>query len=55
MPIDKPVATLTIRNGRLTTPRSRKALAAWLRKEAKHIERCAKDYAPRVTCRYIAG
>lgn len=49
---DQPVVTLTIRGGAQATPKGRKAIAAWLRKEARHLERCGKDYAPRVSARY---
>lgn len=49
---EQPVVTLTIRGGSHATPKGRKAIAAWLRKEAKHLERCGKDYAPRVSARF---
>lgn len=49
---DQPIATLTIRHGSRATLKGRKAIAAWLRKEAKHLERCGPDYAPRVSARF---
>lgn len=49
---EKPIATLTIRFGAKATPKGRKQIAAWLRKEARHLERCGREYAPRVSCRF---
>ncbi len=46
------IATVTLRGASKLTPRGRKQLAAWLRKEAKHLERCGREYAPRFTARY---
>lgn len=51
--IDKAVATLTLRGSAVATPKGRKALAAWLRKEAAHLEACGHKYAPRFTARYF--
>jgi len=50
---EKAVATLTVRGAAVATPKGRRALAAWLRKEAKHLERCGREYAPRVSARYF--
>lgn len=49
---DQPVVTLTIRGGASATPKGRKAIATWLRKEARHLERCGKHYAPRTSARF---
>lgn len=49
---EKAVAILTIRGARVVSAKERKALALWLRREAKHLERCGKDYAPRFSARY---
>lgn len=49
---EQPIVTLTIRAGSAATPKGRRTIAAWLRKEAKHLERCGKDYAPRFTARF---
>jgi hypothetical protein len=51
---EQPTVTLTIRGGSSATPTGRKAIADWLRKEAKHLERCGKEYAPRVSLRFHA-
>lgn len=51
--MDKAVATLTLRGAVAATPKGRKALAAWLRKEAKHLETCGHKYAPRVSAKYF--
>jgi ribosomal protein L37AE/L43A len=49
---EQPIVTLTIRFGAKATPKGRKAIAAWLRKEARHLERCGRDYAPRFSARF---
>jgi hypothetical protein len=50
---ERAVATLTIRGAHDTTPKGRRAVALWLRREAKHLERCGREYAPRFTARYF--
>lgn len=50
---EKAVATLTVRGAAVATPTGRKAMALWLRKEARHLERCGREYAPRFTARYF--
>jgi hypothetical protein len=52
---DKSAAILTLRGAAHATPKGRKALAAWLRKEAKHLERCGHNYAPRFSARYFVA
>lgn len=49
---DKVVGTLTLRGMATATPKGRRTIAAWLRKEAKHLERCGRDDAQRFTARY---
>lgn len=49
---DKVVGTLTLRGMATATPKGRRTIAAWLRKEAKHLERCGRDYAQRVSARF---
>lgn len=46
------VASLTIHRAGSMTALQRRALAGWLRKQAKHVERHGVVYATRFTARY---
>lgn len=50
---DKSAAILTIKDASMLTPTGRKALVAWLRKQAHFLDRHSSEYASRFTARYL--
>jgi len=46
-------AILTIKCAADMTPRGRKAIAAWLRQQADHLQQDGAVYGPRFTARYL--
>lgn len=50
--VTQTAATLTIRDADLMTKKGRRAVAAWLRKQAGFFARHGKLYAGRFTARY---
>jgi len=49
----KSAAILTIKRAARMTPRGRKDIAAWLRRQASFLEKHAKEYSERFTARYL--
>ena len=50
---EKSAAILTIHHAARMTPRGRKVIAHWLRRQAGLLERHADQYAGRYTARYL--
>ena len=50
---EKSAAILTIRDAPTMGERGRKAIAAWLRRQAGFLERHAKELSPRFRARYL--
>jgi FixJ family two-component response regulator len=53
MPIEKSAATVTIHRANDMTKKGRKAVAAWLRRQAEFLEQHGDQLAQRFTARYL--
>lgn len=49
----KSAAVLTVRDAPNMTPEGKKAIAEWLRKQAKMLVKEGKNYSKRFTARYL--
>lgn len=52
-PKEKSAAILTIRDADKMTPRGRKQIAAWLRRQSEFLTKHGKQYSGRFTARYL--
>lgn len=50
---EKSAAIVTIRKANTMTKRGRKAVAAWLRRQAMFLERRGPEFSDRFTARYL--
>jgi len=50
---EKSAAIVTIKDAPTMSPRVRRAIAAWLRRQATFLERHSKELASRYTARYL--
>ena len=50
---DKSAAILTVKDAPKMTPRGRKQIATWLRRQAAFLESDGKRFASRFTARYL--
>lgn len=53
MPADKSAAIVTIKEADKMTAKGRKAIAAWLRRQAAFLEKHGNEYSARFTARYL--
>lgn len=49
----KSAATITIHDAAKMTAKGRKAIAAWMRRQAGFLEKHAKELSPRFRARYL--